>query len=90
MAWLVEFENSARKEFKKLDFQAQKRILRFLRECITTDEDPRRFGERLKGTWASFWKYRIGNYRVICHIQDERLLVLVVRARHRSKAYQKR
>ena len=88
MTWIVEFENSARKEFKKLDFQAQKKILRFLRERITTDEDPRRFGEQLKGNWTSFWKYRIGDYRVICDIQDERLLVLVVRVRHRSKAYQ--
>ena len=88
MTWIVEFENSARKEFKKLDFQAQKKILRFLRERITTDEDPRRFCEQLKGNWTSFWKYRIGDYRVICDIQDERLLVLVVRVRHRSKAYQ--
>ena len=88
MTWIVEFENSARKEFKKLDFQAQKKILRFLRERITTDEDLRRFGEQLKGNWTSFWKYRIGDYRVICDIQDERLLVLVVRVRHRSKAYQ--
>lgn len=89
MAWIVEFENSARKEFKKLDFQAQKKILRFLRERITTDEDPRRFGEPLKGNWTNFWKYRIGDYRVICNIQDERMLVLVVRVRHRSKAYQR-
>ena len=88
MVWTVEFENSARKEFKKIDSQAQKKILRFLREHITTDEDPRRFGEPLKGNWASFWKYRIGTYRVICNIQGERLLVLVVRVKHRSKAYQ--
>lgn len=90
MAWRVEFESQAEKELGRLDPQYAKRILKYLFERIATDEDPRRFGDPLRSNLAGLWKYRIGNYRVICEIQEEVLLVLVVRVGHRREVYRKR
>ena len=90
MAWRVEFESQAENELGRLDPQYTKRILKYLFERIATDEDPRRFGDPLRSNLAGLWKYRIGNYRVICEIQEEVLLVLVVRVGHRREVYRKR
>ena len=90
MAWRVEFESQAEKELGRLDPQYAKRILKYLFERIATDEDPRRFGDPLRSNLAGLWKYKIGNYRVICEIQEEVLLVLVVRVGHRREVYRKR
>ena len=87
MAWKIEFENAAKKDLKKLDRQAQKNILQYLRNRIVTDEDPRRFGNPLSKNLSGLWKYRIGDYRLICEIQKEKMVVLVLRVGHRSKIY---
>ena len=87
MAWRIEFEESAKKELAKLDRQEARRIVRFLREQIEPAEDPRRVGKPLKGTLAGLWRYRVGNYRIVARIQDDRLLVLVVRIGHRREVY---
>lgn len=88
MVWRIEFETSARKEFAKLDKSVAKRILSFLRERVATGEDPRAIGEALKGSkLGDFWKYRVGDYRIICAIEDGELLVLVVRIGNRREVY---
>lgn len=87
MAWTVEIEKSAKKELTKLDRSAANHILRFLEERIATDADPRRFGEALKGNMADLWKYRIDDFRVIAEIQEERVVVLIVRVGHRRRVY---
>ncbi len=87
MAWKVEFHPHALKELTRLDRLAQKKILRFLRERIRTEEDPRRLGGPLHGTKKDLWKYRIGDYRLICNIQDDKILILVLRVGHRSQIY---
>lgn len=87
MAWRIEFEAAAKKEFSRLDRQVQIQIQRYLRDRIATEEDPRRFGEPLRRNLAGLWKYRIGDYRVVADIQDELVLVLIVRIGHRSKVY---
>lgn len=87
MAWTVEFQKDAEKELGKLDRQQAKRILRYLYKRIATDEDPRRFGDGLKSNLTGLWKYRIGDYRVICDIQDSVVKVIVVRVRHRREVY---
>ena len=87
MPWRVEFDARAEKELDRLDPQDAKRILKYLFERIETDEDPRRFGDSLRSNLAGLWKYRIGNYRVICDIQDKVLLVLVIRIGHRREVY---
>jgi mRNA interferase RelE/StbE len=87
LAWRIEFEAAALKELSKLDHAAQRDIRRFLRERLATDEDPMRFGDPLRKNLTGLWKYRVGAYRLICAIQGERLVVLVVRVGHRREVY---
>ena len=87
MAWRIEFEASAAKELKKLDKQNQARILRFLRERVAASEDPRQLGRPLRQDLAGLWKFRVGDCRVIAHIEDERLVILVLRVGHRRYVY---
>lgn len=88
MTWKVEFDDAARKELRKLDRQSQQDILRYLRERIATDADPRRFGKPLAHDLAGLWRYRVKNYRIICNIEDQILTVLVLRLGHRKDVYQ--
>lgn len=88
MTWTVEFDDASAKELRKLDKQAQQEILRYLRERIATEEDPRRFGKPLARDLVGLWRYRIRNYRMICHIEDEKLVVLVLRVGHRKDIYE--
>lgn len=85
--WQIEFSDTARKQMAKLDRSVAAEILRYLRERIATSQDPRRFGEPLCKDLAGFWRYRVGAYRLICDIQDNKMVVLVLRLGHRSKVY---
>lgn len=88
MAWRIEFHPKARKELLKFDRETARRIVRFLRERISTIEDPRTLGEALKGPEVGrFWKYRVGDYRLICDIQNARITILVIRVGHRRDVY---
>ncbi|MEM8964767.1 MAG: type II toxin-antitoxin system RelE/ParE family toxin [Acidobacteriota bacterium] len=87
MAWTVELAGKARKQLHSLDPNTQKRVLRFLRERISTDEDPRRVGHALRGELSDLWRYRVGDYRIICRIEDQRLVVLVLAFGHHSDVY---
>ncbi len=87
MIWSVEFDDAAAKELRRLDRQAQQIILSYFRERIVTGEDPRRFGKPLSGELAGLWCYRVRNYRMICTIEDDKLIVLVLRIGHRKDAY---
>ncbi len=84
MTWNVEWDDAAVKELRKLDKQAQKDILRYFRERITTVDDPCRFGKQLSLELAGLRRYRICNYRMICNIEDDNLIVLVLRIGHRK------
>ena len=87
MAWRVEWEDKAVKELKKLDARAQRNIVGYLREKIATEDDPRRLGDPLRKDLKGLWKYRIGDYRIICSIEEKSVVVLVVRVGHRRSAY---
>ena len=77
--WSIEFEKDAEKDLRKLDKTAQKRIVKFLRERIAVLENPRSIGAALSGsTLGDYWKYRVGDYRIIVDIQDKKLCVQVV------------
>lgn len=88
MTWIVEFDDAAAKELRRLDRQTQCSILRYLRERIATDEDPHRFGKPLSRRRVGLWRYRIRDYRVICNIEDDKLIVLVLRVGHRKDIYE--
>ncbi len=88
MAWKVELSLRADRELSKLDPKHARRILKFLSERIAQLEDPRSIGEALHGSrLGEFWKYRVGDYRLISKIEDDRLLVLVLRIGRRREIY---
>lgn len=88
MAWKIKVEGQAIKELAKLDKPMARRITKFLRERVALLDDPRSIGEALKGSrLGEFWKYRVGDYRVICSIEDGELCILVIRVGNRKEVY---
>ncbi len=88
MAWQIEFGREAKRDFAKLDKPMQRRIFAYLNERIATSEDARSFGKALRHSFSGLWCYRVGDYRVVCDIQDDKLMVLVVQIGHRSVVYE--
>lgn len=89
MAWRIEIDKDVQRSMKKLDRNVAKRIIAKLRE-ISQLEDPRSTGKALVGNLAGLWRYRVGDYRIVCDIEDEVLLILVIDVAHRSKVYKRR
>ncbi|MBZ5761106.1 MULTISPECIES: type II toxin-antitoxin system RelE family toxin [Rhizobium] len=90
MAWRIEFQRSAERDLEKLDHESVKRILRFLHTRVASLEDPRSIGEALRGSeLGNFWKYRVGDYRIIVDIDDGTVRILVVRIGNRKDVYRR-
>ena len=90
MAWRVEFAASAAKQLRKLDPQVATGILTFVRDRIARLDDPRSLGEALRGKeLGDFWKYRVGDWRIIADIEDGVLLITVVRLGNRREVYRR-
>jgi len=88
MVWKIEFDPAAVRDLDRLDPQTARRILYFLSSRVATLDDPRSIGTPLTGSrWGEFWKYRVGDWRVIASVEDEALRILVLRVRHRSSVY---
>jgi len=88
MAWKIEVSPFADRELAKLDTQHSRRILKFLFERVAKLDDPRSIGEAMQGSvLGDFWGYRVGDYRLICTIDDERIVVLLLRVGHRREIY---
>ena len=87
MAWRVEYLAIAERQLRRLDRQTAQRIVDYMRERVAGLEDPRQRGGPLTDTLAGFWRYRVGDCRVICDIQDQVLRVLVVRVGRRDQVY---
>ena len=87
MAWAVEVTRTAEKQLRKLDRVAQISVLRFLREKLMPATDPRQWGKALHGDKRGLWRYRVGDYRIVCDIQDERITVVVLTVGHRKEVY---
>ena len=86
--WAVEFDDRARRELRKLAPETQQQILRYLRERIAGTEDPRQFGKPLRRNLAGLWRYRVGDYRLICRLEDDRFIVLRLQIGHRREIYE--
>lgn len=86
MAWKIEFDRVAERALKKLDRQTAERIAGYLRE-LRSLENPRSRGKGLTASKSGLWRYRVGDYRVVCRIEDDRLLILVLQLGHRSTVY---
>ncbi len=88
MAWRIEYDAGAKKDLSRLDRQIAQRILEFLGGRVAKLEDPRSIGEALKGSvLGDFWKYRVGDYRIIAEIQDKSLRIYVIEIGNRKEVY---
>ena len=88
MVWRIEVSQTAEKQLAKLDRVVARRIVAFLRDRVSVMDDPRAIGEALKGSeLGEFWKYRVGDWRLICQIEDSRITITVVRLGNRREVY---
>ena len=87
MAWRIEITRTATKQITKLDQRAQRSILNFLRGRLSSADNPRQWGRALQGEKRGLWRYRVGDYRLICDIQDETITILVLELGHRKDVY---
>ena len=87
MAWTIEYADPAKQQLLKLDRQVARRVLDFMDERVAGLEDPRSTGKALTGPLGAFWRYRVGDCRVICDIQDGALRVLVLQVGNRREIY---
>lgn len=88
MAYEIEFDPDAVKDLKKLDRPVQQRLLGFLKQRVAKLDNPRELGEALAGaTLGNYWKYRVGDWRIVCDIQDRRIVVCVLRVGNRREVY---
>ena len=86
-AWRVAFDRAAVRDLRKLGSEAERLILRYLRERISGSDDPRRFGHALTGERRGLWRYRVGDYCIVASIEDNHFVVLVVTIGHRREVY---
>jgi mRNA interferase RelE/StbE len=88
LVWAIEFDEAAKKELVKLDRQVAIRLLDFLTQRVISLNDPRSVGQALKGSkLGEFWKYRVGDFRIIANIQDQKMIILVLRVGNRREIY---
>ena len=88
MVWRIEVSETAEKQLAKLDRPVAKRIRAFLRERIAVLDDPRSIGDALKGSeLGEFWKYRVGDWRLICQIKDKQIVITVITLGNRREVY---
>jgi mRNA interferase RelE/StbE len=83
----VEFHRAAVRDLRRLGIDAETRVLRYLRERVAGSADPRRAGHALTGDRKGLWRYRVGDYRIVASIEDDRCVVLVVSVGHRREVY---
>jgi mRNA interferase RelE/StbE len=83
----IEITRTGEKQITKLDRNAQRSIQRFLRDRLSSAENPSEWGKPLRGEKKGLWRYRVGDYRLICDIQDERITVLILEVGYRKGAY---
>jgi mRNA interferase RelE/StbE len=87
LAWTIEYTDSARRQLRKLDKPSARRILDYMNQRIAPLEDARSSGKALRGPLGEFWRYRVGEYRIVCELLDKELRVLVVRVGGRKDIY---
>jgi mRNA interferase RelE/StbE len=87
MPWSIKLKAGAAKSINKLDKPIRDRIRNFL-STLAIQDNPRASGKALQGELAGYWRYRVGDYRLICQIKDKELIVLVIELGHRKSIYQ--
>lgn len=87
MVWTINYSDRALKSLRKMDKQNARRIVDFMDLRIAVAANPRKSGRPLKGELGEFWRYRVGDYRILCEIRDEELIILVATIGHRREVY---
>ncbi|EHU3638369.1 type II toxin-antitoxin system RelE/ParE family toxin [Salmonella enterica] len=87
MGWTINYSDRALKSLRKMDKQNARRIVDFMDLRIAVAADPRKSGKPLKGELGEFWRYRVGDYRILCEIRDDELIILVATIGHRREVY---
>lgn len=88
MAWTIRLTDTARKQLAKLDPQIAQRVSKFLRVRLADAQDPRSLGRALRGKeHGEYWRYRVGDYRILCEIRDAELVILTLAVGHRREIY---
>lgn len=87
MSYKINFSETSLKQLRKLDNLSRKRILNYVSDVLTKIENPRILGKALTGDLKGLWRYRIGNFRIVCQIQDNSLLILILKIAHRKEIY---
>lgn len=85
----LELADRFKKEFRKLDKYTQKMLRAWINNNLVNCEDPRQHGKSLTGNRSNQWRYRIGDYRIICEIQDDKLIIIAMSVGHRREIYKK-
>jgi mRNA interferase RelE/StbE len=88
LVWTLRFSAEALRQLRRIDPVVQRRILTFLNERVAHAEDPSRLGQRLKGSLKAYWRFRVGDYRIICDIQRREITILVIAIGHRRDIYE--
>lgn len=89
MDWTIKIKKTAEKQITRLEKRVQKRIVNFLKERLLKSDDPRRQGKKLTGNKGDLWRYRVGDYRLICKLKDNELIILLLAVGHRKNIYKK-
>ena len=87
MVWRIKLTETAKRQLAKLDKTAAKRITAFLRERLGQLDNPRHLGKALTGPLGGYWRYRVGDYRIVCGIQDKEFIILVIEVGNRKDVY---
>ncbi|MGA1987896.1 MAG: type II toxin-antitoxin system RelE/ParE family toxin [Candidatus Sulfotelmatobacter sp.] len=87
MAWEIEYTDTARRQLRKLDKPSARRILDYMDQRVAPLADVRSLGKALRGPLGEFWRYRVGEYRIVCEVLDKQLRILVVRVGARKDIY---
>lgn len=88
MSYKVEYTKTAQKQIKKMDRYTQVMIMRWITKNLVDCTDPRIHGKTSRGNLKNQWRYRVGNYRILCNIEDDKLIILVINVRHRREIYE--
>ena len=90
MKYSVSYSKKANKELKKLDSPVQKRLYGWIKKHLEGCEDPRAYGIALVGNLKGYWRYSIGDYRLIADIQDDKIIIIITEVGHRSEIYKEK
>jgi len=87
MKWSIEVKKKALNALSKINLTDRVKIAQFLEQTLANLDNPRQYGKSLEGKFKGLWRYRVGNYRIICDIRDTEVLIIAVEIGHRSKVY---